>query len=271
MFGTGDDAGQTTIRLRHAYGEFGQFLAGQTNSALHGRSTSSRTRSTTGARPAWCSTATCRSAGRRFPATATLCHRHRGPGQRHRHRAYSRLILELERRSPVQTDEEVPDLTAHYRVKTGFGHVQVAGILRKVGVRGRATRPPTTWPTATTTWAGASTSPAPSTSARSNVIRAGLVYGEGIASYMNDGGMDARARPSAQPGRHRARRVQGRGRAAHRRARLYLRPLLERHSASSSIGYCFTEVDNTDGQTADAFHKGEYASVQPAVLPRSRT
>jgi hypothetical protein len=32
MFGVGGDAGQTTIRLRHAYGEFGQFLAGQTNS-----------------------------------------------------------------------------------------------------------------------------------------------------------------------------------------------------------------------------------------------
>src|SRR3954466_1156518 len=32
LFGVGVDAGQTTIRLRHAYGELGQFLAGQTNS-----------------------------------------------------------------------------------------------------------------------------------------------------------------------------------------------------------------------------------------------
>src|SRR5215472_2640356 len=30
FFGVGVDAGQTTIRLRHAYGELGQFLAGQT-------------------------------------------------------------------------------------------------------------------------------------------------------------------------------------------------------------------------------------------------
>ena len=29
MFGTGVDAGQTTFRLRHAYGELGQFGAGQ--------------------------------------------------------------------------------------------------------------------------------------------------------------------------------------------------------------------------------------------------
>src|SRR5512137_2412873 len=32
LFGTGADAGQTTFRLRHAYGEWGSLLAGQTNS-----------------------------------------------------------------------------------------------------------------------------------------------------------------------------------------------------------------------------------------------
>src|SRR6185503_19470395 len=31
MFGVGVDAGQTTIRLRHAYGEWNHWLAGQTN------------------------------------------------------------------------------------------------------------------------------------------------------------------------------------------------------------------------------------------------
>ena len=30
LFGVGVDAGQTTFRLRHAYGELGQFGAGQT-------------------------------------------------------------------------------------------------------------------------------------------------------------------------------------------------------------------------------------------------
>jgi hypothetical protein len=32
LFGTGVDAGQTTMRLRHFYGEWGQILAGQTHS-----------------------------------------------------------------------------------------------------------------------------------------------------------------------------------------------------------------------------------------------
>ena len=34
MFGTGPDAGQTTIRLRHAYAQLGQFLFGQTESVF---------------------------------------------------------------------------------------------------------------------------------------------------------------------------------------------------------------------------------------------
>jgi hypothetical protein len=34
LFGVGDDAGQTTFRLRHAYGQWKQFLAGQTWSLL---------------------------------------------------------------------------------------------------------------------------------------------------------------------------------------------------------------------------------------------
>ena len=36
LFGTGVDAGQTTIRLRHAYGELGQFGAGQYVEPVHG-------------------------------------------------------------------------------------------------------------------------------------------------------------------------------------------------------------------------------------------
>ena len=37
LFGTGAQAGQTIFRLRHAWGELGQFGAGQQNSYLHGR------------------------------------------------------------------------------------------------------------------------------------------------------------------------------------------------------------------------------------------
>ena len=37
LFGTGADAGQTTFRLRHAYGEWGSLLAGPDQQPVHGR------------------------------------------------------------------------------------------------------------------------------------------------------------------------------------------------------------------------------------------
>ncbi len=36
---------------------------------------------------------------------------------------------------------------------------------------------------------------------------------------------------------------------------------------SSSIGYSFTEVDNTNFQAPNAFHKGDYASVNLLAYP----
>ncbi len=38
-------------------------------------------------------------------------------------------------------------------------------------------------------------------------------------------------------------------------------------SFSSSLGYSFTEVDNTDGQTSDTFEKGQYASANLLYYP----
>ena len=71
LFGTGVDSGQTTFRLRHAWGEVGQFGAGQYWSPFTDPDRSP-TRSNTGGRPAWRGTATSRSAGPRWrTSTAT--------------------------------------------------------------------------------------------------------------------------------------------------------------------------------------------------------
>ena len=62
MFGVGVDAGQTTIRLRHAYGELGEWARGSTG-VLSWISMSSRTASSTGDQAEWCSFGMCRSGG----------------------------------------------------------------------------------------------------------------------------------------------------------------------------------------------------------------
>ncbi len=72
LFGVGADAGQTTIRIRHLYGEIGQFGAGQYWSPFMDIDVfpnTVETRSSTGAPTGWSSTATSRSAGCRSRAT----------------------------------------------------------------------------------------------------------------------------------------------------------------------------------------------------------
>ena len=62
LFGTGVDAGQTTFRLRHAYGELGQFGAGKPG-ARSWILTSSLTRWSTGDPMGWFSSVPCRCVG----------------------------------------------------------------------------------------------------------------------------------------------------------------------------------------------------------------
>jgi hypothetical protein len=93
-----------------------------------------------------------------------------------------------------------------------------------------------------------------------DAIRAGIVVGEGIASYMNDGGMDAG--PDRAPGDPDValEAVELIGVTAY-----YDRWWNE--AWSSSIGYSFTEVDNVDGQTPDTYERGDYASVNLLHYP----
>ncbi len=69
LFGTGVDSGQTTFRLRHAWGELGEFGAGQYLEPVYRSGCVPQLSSSTGGRPAWRGTATSRSAGPRWRAS----------------------------------------------------------------------------------------------------------------------------------------------------------------------------------------------------------
>ena len=96
---------------------------------IHGSRTCSRTRSNTGGRPAWCSSATCRSAG---------C-RDRGE--------HSNLTLALERPGAsgdqgvyadrvefdgIKARFPLPDFSGAYKYSGGWGYMRAAGIYRKI-------------------------------------------------------------------------------------------------------------------------------------------
>jgi hypothetical protein len=268
MFGVGGDAGQTTIRLRHAYGEFGSILAGQTNSLFMDGDIFPNTIDY------WGPTGMVFLRNPQIRWTpikgdTTFAVAIENPGND----IDSGQFREVADFPGAQGDQEYPDLTAQYRMNTGFGHVQLAGIMRWIGAEAICNTSQTdpdaidfcpngvaevVYDDNDFGWGLNLTSVI--NVLEKDAIRAGIVYGEGIASYMNDGGMDAGPdRVPGDPGVQ-VEAVELTGVSAY-----YDHWWNDQYS--SSIGYSFTEVDNTAGQTPDTYKKGQYASVNLLYYP----
>jgi len=268
LFGVGSDAGETTIRLRHAYGEWGPILAGQTNSLFMDGDIFPNTIDYWG--PA--GMVFLRNPQLRWTPVkgdTSFAVAIENPGND----IDSGQFREVPDFPGAQGDQEYPDLTAQYRMKTGFGHVQAAGILRWIGAEVLCNTSQTdpdaldfcpngvsevVYDDSDTGWGVNLTGVI--NVLEKDAIRAGIVHGEGIASYMNDGGMDAGPdRVPSDPG-VKVEAVELTGVSAY-----YDHWWSDQYS--SSIGYSFTEVDNTAGQTPDTFKKGQYASVNLLYYP----
>jgi len=259
LFGTGADAGQTTFRLRHAYGEWGSLLAGQTNSLFMDIDVFPNTIDYWG------------PAGMVFYRNVQI--RWTPYRTDHSHFAIAierpgndidsgnlRLIDGLED-VQVQNNETLPDLTAQFRYSGDWGHVQLGGILRKVGYEVRAT-PADSWDDGSQTGWGFNLGSSFNTVGKDKVLLQ-VVYGEGIANYMNDGGMDLA--PSAN--------FNGESVVGLQAEAVPLLGIVAYYDHywsdkwSSSIGYSFTEVDNTNFQDPTSFQKGDYASGNLLYYP----
>jgi hypothetical protein len=259
LFGVGGDAGQTTFRLRHAYGEWGSLLAGQTNSIFMDidvfpnvidywgpngmvfwrnvqiRWTPYRTESSSFA------------IGIEEPSNDVDIGQVRE--------------LDPELGDDIQSNEEIPNLAAHYRTQGGWGHVQIAGILRSLGYDTKGT--PNNEPKGDTLGWGVNLSGTINTWGKDKILWQ-YVYGHGIASYMNDGGMDlapeGRLPTETEPGNVDAEAVPLTGIVAY-----YDHYWSEEFS--TSVGYSTTYVDNTNLQTDDTFESAQYASVNLLYYP----
>jgi hypothetical protein len=183
LFGVGADAGQTTFRLRHAWGEVGQFGAGQywstfmdidvfPNSIEYWGPTAMIFYRNVQAR--WTPWQT--DSGSRF-AVSLERPGASGDGGRFADR------VELD---GIEGDFELPDLAAHLRWADDWGHVQLAGILRRIkwndlnddafDLSGSAT--------------GWGLNLSTNVKFGPHVLRGSLVYGEGIQNYLNDASTD---------------------------------------------------------------------------------
>ena len=259
LFGVGADAGQTTFRLRHAYGEWGQLLAGQTNSLFMDGDVFPNTIDY------WGPTGMVfyRNVQIRWTPFRTDSSHFAIAIERPGNDIDSgnlRLIEGLEG-VQVQNNEEVPDVTAQYRFGGDWGHFQAAGILRHVGYETKVD-PDDPWKSGSETGWGINLSSSINTIGKDKILLQ-VVYGEGIASYMNDGGMDLA--PSVNPDD-----VSVDGLEAEAIPLTGVLAYYDHYWSdkwSSSIGYSYTEVDNTNFQDPGSYNKGDYASGNLLYYP----
>lgn len=271
LFGVGVDAGQTTIRLRHAYASWGPILAGQTNTLFMDGDLFPNVIDYWGpAGMVFIRNAQLRftflNSGGLFGAIAI-----EQPGDDID--PGSIRLIDPELATNLRPNEELPDLTAQFRYGGDWGHVQLSGVVRKIGFDTAGT--PGNEPTGSEFGWGVMGAGVFRLSLAT--FRLGVAYGEGIASYMNDGGMDLAPSaalvpappifpPPPQPPLNQilsAEAVPLLGITA------YV-DLQWSRTLSSAIGYSLTEVDNTNFQDATAFHRGEYASANLLWAPVDR-
>jgi len=264
MFGVGVDAGQTTIRLRHAYGEWGQILAGQTNSVFMDIDIFPNVIDY------WGPTGMVFFRNKQIrwtplkTSTDEVAIAIEGPTN-DVDPGNIREVDGLES-ATVRADQTVPDLTAHWRRDGDWGHFQLAGILRRVGFEYEVTGiPGAPFTKGSQTGWGINATGALKTIDKDKLL-VGVVYGHGIASYMNDGGTDIA--PTNDLTVSPVGNVASIGSEA-----LPLTGVSAYYDHywntmwSTSIGYSFTQVNNTNFQAANAYHKGDYASVNLLCYP----
>jgi hypothetical protein len=255
LFGTGVDAGQTTFRLRHAWGELGQIGAGQTWSPFMDIDVFPNSLEY------WGPNGMVFFRNVQFRWT---------PWQK----GDSNFMIALERPG-ASADQGVyaghialqgvtgrfplPDLSAHYRKAGDWGHVQVAGMLREIkwddlnadqfNLGGSATG-----------W-GINVS-SNLKLAKKHVARLQVAYGEGVQNYWNDAPVDIGIQNNVSnpvtPVVGKALPVLG---------VVAFLDLNWNAKWTSTVGYSLVNIDNSDAQAPDAYKRGQYALANILYYP----
>ena len=246
LFGTGVDAGQTTFRLRHAWGELGHFGAGQTWSPFMDIDV--------------------------FPNSLEYW----GPNGMVFFRNVqvrwtpiqgdSNVVIALERPGAsadggVYADRialqniapqfKWPDLSGHARLARNWGYVQVGAIVRKIawvdqnGDQFNLSGTAIGW--------GINTS-SNIKFTKKDTGRFSVVYGKGIQNYMNDAPVDIGIKNN--PG-NLITPIKGVALPV-----LGVVAFLDHNWSerfSTSAGYSLVNISNSNAMTADAYHQGHYA------------
>jgi hypothetical protein len=247
LLGVGPDAGQTTFHLRHAWGELGPFLAGQTwspfmdpdifpnylefwgpNGMVFYRNVQLR----------W-------TPIRGVHGLALAIERPGATGDS------GEFADRIELRN-IRSRFPYPDFSAQYRYEESWGHVQFSGLVRYIGWTdsledafdlsghkiGWGLNLASVWK-----------------ASEAVTLKLEATYGRGIATYMRDAPTDIGAARNADP----VRPVVGKALPIFGMVAFCEIPWSERFR--TAIGYSRLDVDNSDGQLPSAFKSGQYGVV----------
>jgi hypothetical protein len=249
MFGVGRDAGHTTIRLRHAWGQWKQIGAGLTNSQFMDGDVFPNILEYWGPN------------GMLFFRNVQVFWEPYRNGDSNARIAIEApgasgdagLLSERVELQNVSGRFPAPDLTGHLRVGRSWGYLQFGGALRYFAYDDLL--PNDAFDLDGNEWGGG-VSISSNVKFNANVLRLQWVYGQGIQNYFNDAPVDIGAERVPDnvvtPVKGQALPITG-----------YVIYLDHNWSTawSTAVGYSSVDVDNSDLQRPAAFRIGRYASV----------
>ena len=246
LFGTGVDSGQTTFRLRHAYGELGAFGAGQTWSPFMDPDVFPNSLEYWGPTGmVFFRNVQLRWMPIKGDTSLTLALERPGASADQGVYADRIELQDIKPRFPL------PDFSAAYKYGSKWGYVRAAGMLREMkwddlnndqfDLSGSATG----WGINLSSNLNAS---------KSDVVRLQFVFGEGIQNYMNDAPVDVgivnQLQNPVTPIKGEALPIIG------------IVAFVDHTWNSmftSTFGYSMTDIDNSEAQAPNAYRRGHYA------------
>ena len=254
LFGTGVDAGQTTFRLRHAWGELGQLGAGQTWSPFMDPDVFPNSIEYWGPN------------GMVFFRNVQLRWTPWSEGNSHFMVALERPGASADQGDFADRIElqnvlgrfPAPDISSRYRYADDWGHLQLAGIVRWMAWDDRLedqfdlSGDEVGW--------GVNVSS--NLKVGAHVAKLQFVYGEGVQNYMNDAPVDVGIRTNLGDPR---RPIVGE--ALPMFGIVAFMDFNWSDKWTSTAGYSSLDIDNSDGQVAEAFRDGKYALANLLYYP----
>ena len=263
MFGTGSDEGQTTMRLRYAYGQLGKFLIGQATSPFMDDDQWPNTVEYWG------------PSGMVFYRNVQVRYMPINDADKELWIALERpgagadkgtiSIPELPSVDSVKAKLSAPDVSAHFKKRGKWGSVQLAGIFRPLKwADTRVNKGGTDLSGSATGW-GANLSAAINLT-KSTVFRGNVVYGEGIENYMQDAPNDIGTVITGVP----SKPIEGKALPV-----TGITAWIDHNwnpTWWTSLGYSSVSIENTPTAAGSTSYKaGQYASLTIGTTPVKNT